>query len=796
MTLFQIDELTTLEEWVSQTKTGIKKPEVMILRKLDPLVLAYKTAIALQPAINNFKPLVPTCMDIGKLVLQNIENLEDSERDLSITRFKVGWHLLDVLIKNKMISLQRGQGARDVYIIKPKNKEGMEFLSKLFEQVNISPLDGVHINTRPLDKQPEPFTEYNHTVLGPMVRNINPIAQELFTFDECPDVFNAINKHMSTAYQVNGDVLEILEEIKEDDALFTLSTMDVTKEQKDGIQREMDSTLKIATGWVGKPFWEALFYDNRGRLYSSAVYFSHQGSKLSKSLFLLDEKKPITEKGWDWLLVHATNCFGEDKLTIEERIQYANEHLLEWMVWLEDPINTKFEEVDEETGEITEYRPWTKADSPFEFLAAILEIKKARAYEGGKFNYPSGLVVAFDATCSGLQVLSAMSRDKFSGQMCNLTASDEIGDYYKTIADELWKQFEYTPEEEEVYNAIAPELTRLNKIVENTKGKARKEAIENSKAFQEENKEAIKIATRVFWGRDEIKAKRRKLVKRPCMTFFYSCRERTMAKQLLKDFKTDTLYSGIHPVYCYSLAYKLYQICETKMNKPTALMNLFIEMGLSDYRKGYKHTLDGVPRPDKSIIDNISPKNEDGKFIAETRARLRDVPGLAASGEKGVGINEDYVEGGLDFTLTAPVTKFPLVQNYRDNLKERVKIWYNNKWLYVTVSIGKGQKLNYKKIQNATSPNVVHMLDSQIIAKVLLDTDYTVSCIHDSFGASACDAGKLYKDVRVAFVEIFNEDVLTGLTEQKGIENKIEYGNLDINDVYRDDDDFNQYTFS
>ena len=387
-----------------------------------------------------------------------------------------------------------------------------------------------------------------------------------------------------------------------------------------------------------------------------------------------------------------------------------------------------------------------------------------------------------------------MSRDSFSGKMCNLTETDEIGDYYKTIADELWKSYTYTDDEYKVYEAIMPELTRLSKIVTNTKGKARKEAIENSKAFQEDNAEAIKIATRVFWGRPEIKEKRRKLVKRGCMTYFYSCQARTMSQQLLRDFKTDPLYEGLHPIFCFSLCGRLYHICKNLMDKPTALMELFIEMGLKDYRKGYRYLLDGQPRPDKTICDTLSPADEYGKFIKEQRVKAHQL-GLISESNDRVELNPEYVEFGEDFKITAPYTDFFMMQNYRQNITERVKVWYKTKWLTLTVAVDKGKKLNYKKIANATSPNVVHMLDSQIVAKTILETDYEVSCIHDSFGSTAGNADKLYVDVRIAFRDLFADDVLAKLVMEKGMVHNIEYGDLDIFDVYNDNS-FNQYTFS
>ena len=214
---------------------------------------------------------------------------------------------------------------------------------------------------------------------------------------------------MSISYNINLELLDIYKESLED-PLFTFSNkIDLDQVQLEGLERERDKVLEIAEMVGERQFWEYMFYDSRGRIYSSAVYLSHAGSKLSKSLFLYNKKKAIGSEGWFWMLVHTSNCFGKDKLTIDGRYDFAAGELDKWIAWAKQPHKYKGK-VDAEGNVIEE--GWQVTDSPFEFLAAINEIKNAYANPGGVYAYESGLPIAWDATCSGLQVLSALARDE------------------------------------------------------------------------------------------------------------------------------------------------------------------------------------------------------------------------------------------------------------------------------------------------------------------------------------------------------------------------------------------------
>ena len=727
-----INELASL---LSGSFKGVKNPTVRSVMNMDLEEVAYKTILLLEDGFGkeapiqdrkrhkywyHLKPMTNVACDLGRLVLIGREDPEQEMKKRNLNRFKVGYHILNALADNNLIEFRKGEEKRDKYrirVVKGMN-DTMELILELADSGEVN----IPVYTRPQFEEPIPFTRFYHPEAGVMVRNTNKDANQYFTTDICPKTFEVINKHMEVAYRINTDLLNIYRECAEDD-LFTFANKDLDEEQLKGLERERDKVLEIAEMVGERKFWEYMFYDNRSRLYSSSVYLSHAGCKLSKSLYLYDERKPIGAEGYFWMLVHASNCFGYDKDSIEKRYEFADSNLDEWLTWGKDPVNNK---------------GWQKADSPFEFLAAINEIHKAYNNPGGVYAYESGLPTAWDASCSGLQVLSALAKDRESGALCNLTQDNKRGDYYLMIADHVWKDCVYTPEDEKKFEEITKELKRLDRKVDLAFKADNKEKIINAlnerKIYAQENKEDIINSSKVFWGRPEMVKLRRKICKRPCMTYFYSCGAKTMSKAMYRDHAADEEFKGLNSTYCFWLSKRIYTACQELMPVPTALMNLFIQMGIDDYNNK------------------------------------------------------------KDFEINAPFTNFKMIQNYRQDKTQSVFVMYKGKQIGPRVTVGKREIIDKNKVLSATSPNVVHMLDSQIVAAIVLKADYTVSCIHDSFSASPADAGKLYEDCRSSFVELFSTDVLMDLLAQKDSEHyydSIKKGSLILEEVYE-----NEHCFS
>lgn len=146
------------------------------------------------------------------------------------------------------------------------------------------------------------------------------------------------------------------------------------------------------------------YADTRGRLYYHTT-LNPQGVDAQKALLELSEAKPLGKTGLYWLKVHIANCFGFDKEGFDARAEYVDKmlHRLKEAVLI-PVMHTDF---------------WEQADSPMCAYVAALELVNA-INSGNPEAYPSRCITQWDATCSGLQVFSALLRDPVGGKWTNL----------------------------------------------------------------------------------------------------------------------------------------------------------------------------------------------------------------------------------------------------------------------------------------------------------------------------------------------------------------------------------------
>ena len=118
----------------------------------------------------------------------------------------------------------------------------------------------------------------------------------------------------------------------------------------------------------------------------------------------------------------------------------------------------------------------------------------------------------------------------------------------------------------------------------------------------------------------------------------------------------------------------------------------------------------------------------------------------------------DYAAKNDDFSLESPITGFKFHQDYRNDETESLKFKLRTKDIFLKVRLAKDVVIDKKKVKKAVAPNVVHMLDSQLVAGMLLRANYPMSTIHDSFSSCAGDAQELYEDTRDVFSIIFDKE--------------------------------------
>jgi DNA-directed RNA polymerase len=179
-------------------------------------------------------------------------------------------------------------------------------------------------------------------------------------------------------------------------------------------------TMNCVREFEDKEYYIPWSFDYRGRAYPIPSFLTPQDTDFGKSLIKFAEEAPITEDGVKWLAFQVATTYGLDKATLGDR--------LEWVTKAEN-IQLITRIAIDPIGNIGD---WEGADEPFQFLAACEEYY---AVVLTKTRTTTGLPVATDATCSGLQILAGLARDKSTACLVNVVPSDKPQDAYQVIAD-------------------------------------------------------------------------------------------------------------------------------------------------------------------------------------------------------------------------------------------------------------------------------------------------------------------------------------------------------------------------
>jgi len=297
------------------------------------------------------------------------------------------------------------------------------------------------------------------------------------TFLDKPFI-RTLNKLRSRAFEVNTPVYEVLKENPPPDFLWLCDNDGVLFKQsilgplpplkrvyhKDGTKflGKKDARLqKARSKWFeyhqvvkkaelviseGKPFYQEVSCDYRGRFYYSETLFGYQGSDIARALFLFADGVQVTEKGLNALKQHAAACYNRsytlrelkklpwvstdyvshlesegldsislDKMTIQDRIAWATAHMeqitTEWAFKLQD-----------------------NAEKPYLFLAVCKEL---RQWKLDPDSFRSKLPTPRDASNNGWQHLAAMSKDRDAGMLVSLVPTKIQKDFYVAVAKEM-----------------------------------------------------------------------------------------------------------------------------------------------------------------------------------------------------------------------------------------------------------------------------------------------------------------------------------------------------------------------
>ena len=383
------------------------------------------------------------------------EDLERWKPWNRIERIKVGTWFLDCLMESsewfeRELSMHRGKTQQFVVPTDKfhKNKEEIIRLAELFSPLAwpmlIEPRDwspmhdgGYYLNDltkchemvrrgKPLRIQGETTYQFLNEIQKVKYR-LNPfivmVAEELEEREIEVGKFRPVINHPDPPKPPNMEDDESRKQWRKDKAIARNKNANEWR-----ISCRTRMTMNCVREFKDKEYYIPWSFDYRGRAYPIPSFLTPQDTDFGKSLIRFADEAPITEDGVNWLAFQVATTYGLDKATMEERL-----------AWVSEPTNIELIK-RVATNPIDNIGDWETADEPFQFLAACEEYYHCCVV----LDRPTtGLPVATDATCSGLQILAGLARDKSTASLVNVIPSDKPQDAYKVIAE---KSLEHIPE--------------------------------------------------------------------------------------------------------------------------------------------------------------------------------------------------------------------------------------------------------------------------------------------------------------------------------------------------------------
>ena len=408
--------------------------------------------------------------------------------------------------------------------------------------------------------------------------------------------------------------------------------------------------------------------DSRGRCYAVQHGLNPQGADFAKSLLVFARPKPIST--YDFYVTLANHA-GQDKKSYDDRIKWVEENADSIYEVGSNPLSEESIEWLTETGIMREKK------SKFQFVAAAMEFTRLHDFlrEGGDVDeFLCEVPVGYDASNSGLAILSGIGRDEKVAPLVNITATEKPGDVYAYIG-----QF------------VADE-----------------KPVEKLEVFGRDEK---------IW---------RKICKRNVMTKCYAATRIGMGDQQWEDRKDygSDVTDSLTVKECRTLGASVYDICSTKLEKASALMETMRKC---------------TSKVESSIVTWELP-------TGFTAFQVKDKS------------KEDVLVGAT-------------IGDDKVNLT-----------FYTFTDIP-----NRAKHSNAIAPDVVHSIDAWLLMSVVNDmpSGANLHFIHDQFGSDSCHGEDIQDAAKLNFKHCVSRTVFQVILEQiaKDEVTLPEAGEYDINEA-------------
>ena len=478
------------------------------------------------------------------------------------------------------------------------------------------------------------------------------------------------------------------------------------KARRENAQRANRQAVDVGS----EPFYYRVGMDFRGRLYYKGAHLNPQMGDDVKVVLALANKKPLGITGFQWLMWGVASSAGYDKTNFKDRFDWAYTRLDLIRDAVQNPAKSDFF-----------INTVMKDGEPALFLQRANEL--IAAYDSGSVTtYETNITIAMDATCSGLQILSAVAKDRQGGSLVNITA---------TLEEQL--------EKNDVYGTVARLiLEKYNNMPEN-----------------------------FFASWVKVNGIPRRFTKRPVMTLPYSATLRSAIGYVQAELLGNS-EKGIAPYplpVSEDARLKLLKSIKSLLGKDVDEVDEILKMDDNSLYYGMA-TLIG-----KDIHEvcraTIPAAMKLLDFFKSTPKKLFDH--AIWNTPDGLHVKQRY--GVQEETQTFYVLTW-VDQETGEVQKKQVR----HKYSYLDPS-----ERDRSKASNGMPPNWVHSLDGTLVRRVMLKAPFEVISIHDSFAAHPADCADLARILREQFVWLVDKEPLGNLIDQ--LNTQIGVQEFNVNDL-------------
>jgi DNA-directed RNA polymerase len=438
-------------------------------------------------------------------------------------------------------------------------------IKELMDQVDTEKCDMFPVNT-PVDDW-DGSAYHGNTGISVIKKGYDG-ALKHFESNDMTYILETLNKLNKTGWRVNQPVFEVYKQCMHSKDNPFKFTKEIDPVKRASLIIEAEAIQRLAEKNIDKAFYHLYNLDFRGRIYPNTAFLHEQSSDNAKGVLLLDEPVVLGEEGYYWLCMHTANVWGNDKVSLDDRVQWVQDNIDDILDYAYRPMeNTK----------------WMEADKPFSFLAACNELRMISEWTSEIEYFPSCLPIYIDGSNNGVQHLVAMSLDDEVAPLVNLVPSKIPGDVYMFIADKVWASLSEMKDrlEKEVvgkFQEVFDTAIRLQKEYFSSPDKSERKAVafQHAQAWRNQNRGLREKLFPVYWMNITSKKIQRKTVKRNVMTLGYGGTSYGMGQQVIEDTRDISPYlRDKEHLWGALLGSLVYNTCYAELKGPARLLRMF-----------------------------------------------------------------------------------------------------------------------------------------------------------------------------------------------------------------------------